>query len=554
MTVTNLAIVEKAEVEFSPALNVITGETGSGKSVLMGALRLAMGARADSSVVRDGADEARVEAVFALAGDLLGRVDAVLGDSGLDACEDGTLVIRRQIGADGKGRIWINGSAGTLSQLRRLQPVLVDIHGPGDNRSALDGSFQRSAVDGFGRTAALTKAKSAYAAAWEKFVRTGASLKELKALSGESVADELDMLRFQIAEIEDAALTEDDENIAERHAAAAHAGEILEEANAVTEALGGDDGVSAILASVSARLGRLSRFCREADAWRQEADEIAVRAEELSRSVADVASKTDTGEESLEELDRRLTLVNRLRRKYAADVSGILELVEAKRRRVDELENSGERLAELEKELAAAAAAVESAGAALRAERERAGAKMAKAVTAGLRGLGFLNAGFDVSVETAAASADGCDRVAFMFAPNPGEAARPLADIASSGETARVMLALKEVLASADPVDVLVFDEIDANIGGEVGRAVGEKMRSAAAHHQVIAITHLPQSAVYGDRHLVVGKSVEKGRTKSWILRAEGENRTSEIARMLGGEELTSVVRKHAEELLQLSR
>jgi DNA repair protein RecN (Recombination protein N) len=276
--------------------------------------------------------------------------------------------------------------------------------------------------------------------------------------------------------------------------------------------------------------------------------------QELSRSVADAASRTDMGDESLEELDRRLTAVNRLKRKYGADIAGILELAETKRRRIDELEHRAERIAELEKELAAALPAVEAAGKALRSARTRAGEALAAAVTSELRDLGFLKAGFSVAVEPAPASADGCDSVSFMFAPNPGEAARPLADIASSGETARVMLSLKGVLAAADPVDVLVFDEIDANIGGETGRAVGEKMRRAAAHHQVIAITHLPQSAVYGDRHLVVGKSVEGGRTKVWISRAEGEIRISEIARMLGGEELTSVVRKHAEELLQLSR
>ena len=180
--------------------------------------------------------------------------------------------------------------------------------------------------------------------------------------------------------------------------------------------------------------------------------------------------------------------------------------------------------------------------------------RVAKAVTGELRDLGFLQAKFGVALEPAEPAPHGCDRVVFMFAPNPGEPDRPLATVASSGEIARVMLALKSVLAAHDPAEVLVFDEIDANIGGEVGRAVGEKLRAVAGRHQVIAITHLPQSAVYGDRHLVVAKAVSDGRTRTTISAVEGEERVAEIARMLGGEKLTSVVRRHAEELLQLSR
>ena len=236
-----------------------------------------------------------------------------------------------------------------------------------------------------------------------------------------------------------------------------------------------------------------------------------------------------------------------MRRKYGDPVAALAE----KRAKLDALEHRDERIAELRKSLAAAEASVRREGAELTKRRAAAAERLSKAVTKELRGLGFLQAKFGVSLAPAAPEAHGCDAVVYMFEPNPGEAARPLAAVASSGEVARIMLALKVVLAAHDETATLVFDEIDANIGGEVGRAVGERMRAVAASRQVIAITHLPQSAVYGDRHLVVAKKVSGGRTRTEISEVKGEDRVSEIARMLGGEKLTSVTRKHAQELLE---
>ena len=284
-----------------------------------------------------------------------------------------------------------------------------------------------------------------------------------------------------------------------------------------------------------------------ASEWAAEAEEISVRINELSRSVADAVSRIDADPEAFDELDRRLSVVNRMRRKYGDPAAALAE----KRAKLDALEHRDERLGELKARLAEAEKTVRAEGVEVTRRRRTAAAKLAKAVTKELRDLGFLQAKFDVDIREAAPAAHGCDSVVYMFEPNPGEPARPLAAIASSGETARIMLALKTVLAAHDETATLVFDEIDANIGGEVGRAVGEKMRRVAASHQVIAITHLPQSAVCGDRHFVVAKGVSGGRTRTWISEVEGEDRVSEIARMLGGEKLTSVTRKHAEELLE---
>ena len=543
LSVRNLAIVESADVEFGGGLTVITGETGAGKSVLMGALELVLGARADASTVRDGAKEARIEAAFSVPG----VVDAFLDAAGLPPCEDGVLLVRRAISATGGGRVHVNDAATTVQTLRALGKLLVDVHGPNDHQSLLEESFQRSVLDASGRIGAKD-----YATAWTTLSDLRAKLAELQGDSTD-VAEECERLRYAVEELDAAKLTsEDDDELPARHAAAAHAAEILDCANAATAALSeADDSAAAALIGAGARVREMARFHEAADAWGETIERLTVEVQELAQEIADSASRLDADPEALQALDDRLSLVQRLKRKYACpDVAALLALRDERARRLADLEGRGARLAALADEIAAAEAAVRAAGAKLTAARTKAAARLARAVTKELHGLGFLRAGFDVSLAPHAPDATGCDAVDFLFAPNPGEAARPLREIASTGEIARVMLAVKTVVAEHDAIPVLVFDEIDSNIGGEVGRAVGEKLRAVARHHQVIAITHLPQSAVYGARHLAVAKAVSGGRTRSTIQPLEGEARVAEIARMLGGTSLTSVVEQHARELL----
>ena len=560
LTVSNLAVVEKAEAEFAPGLNVLTGETGAGKSVLMGALGLVLGGRADASVVRDGAKEAEVEADF------------------------GETVIRRTVTREGRSRAWVNDESVSIAELKELGQKLVDIHGPTANQKLMEEAFQRETLDSYADSNFVKKGKAIsesgesvkrrYDSAFSELIDLKSLVSCLMSSDGE---DELDMLRFQVNELEEAGLSEDDETIAERHAAAAHAEDIVENANAITEALGGDQSAAEILIQLQPRFREIAKHLPFAAEWAAEAEELTLKVQELSRAVADAASKMDVGEEDLEELDRRLTLVNKLLRKYrVSNVSGLMSSLAAKKSRLDALVHREERIAELNAKIAVADKAVRKAGAELTKLRTAAAEKLSKVVTKELRDLGFLQAKFFVALEPIEPEAHGMDRVVYMFEPNPGESARPLAAIASSGEIARVMLAIKCVeklrsceveklrrdvnLSTSQPLNpstsqpTLVFDEIDANIGGEVGKIVGEKMRAVARRHQVIAITHLPQSAVYGDRHLVVSKAVSGGRTRTRISEVEGEDRISEVARMLGGEKLTTVVRKHAEELLQLPR
>ncbi len=554
LKVDNLAIVEHAEAEFGEGLTVITGETGAGKSVFMGALTLALGARADASAVRDGCREARIEAEFDGEG-----VASFLEGQGMPACEDGALLVRRVISASGGSRVWINDSAASVQTLRALGDLLVDIHGPNDRRSLVDEDFQRDTLDRYGKIDL-----SAYTALW----RTLVGLKERRAeLEGTvDVADEMERLRSSIEEIDAAHLTDDDEDaLTARHAAAAHAAEIVEAANAATAALtgeggdpyGGDGAASAadLLVSAGGSFREMAKYHEVAGEWMDELDRIITSVQELSRTVEDSVSRIDADPDALQALDDRISLVRRLKRKYACGtVAELLALRERRGVKLADLEDRDEKIRELDVQIVAAGKAVEKAGERLSAARRKVGVRLGSAVTGELRDLGFLKAGFSVAFELREPDATGCDRVIYRFEPNPGESSRPLAQIASTGEIARVMLAVKAVIAEHDAIPVLVFDEIDSNIGGETGRTVGEKLRTVARHHQVIAITHLPQSAVYGVRHLVVAKTVSGGRTRSAIHEVSGDGRVREVARMLGGEKATSVVMRHASELLSAAQ
>lgn len=553
LKVDNLAIVEHAEAEFRDGLTVITGETGAGKSVFMGALTLALGARADASAVRDGCHDARIEAEFDA-----GSAVQFLEEQGLPPCEDNILLVRRVISASGGSRVWINDSATSVQTLRSLGDIMVDIHGPNDRRSLVDEDFQRDTLDRYGKVDL-----SGYSVAWKE-------LSELRvrraALEGAvDVADEIERLRHSVEEIDAARLTEDDDDVlVARHAAAAHAAEIVEAANAATSALTGDGGGSYgtqgvesaadLLVMAGNRFREMAKFHEEANEWSDELENVITSIQELSRAVSDSVSRIDADPETLQALDDRISLVRRLKRKYAcATVSELLALKEKRLQKLSDLEDRDVKIQELDMQISAAEKQVVKAGAGLTASRKKACAKLGAAVTKELRGLGFLQAGFSVILEPREPDFTGCDTVVYKFEPNPGESARPLAQIASTGEIARVMLAVKTVIAGLDEIPVLIFDEIDANLGGETGRDVGEKLKSVAEHHQVIAITHLPQSAVFGDRHMVVEKSVVGGRTRSSIREVEGDERVREVARMLGGEKATSVVLRHAQELLGLA-
>lgn len=551
LSLSNLAIIEKAEIDFSSGFNALTGETGAGKSVIINALALILGARADSSMVRDGEKQAVIEAVFDLQEDS-SAIHQLLEEAGFAPCEDSQLIIRRIILSSGNGRIFVNDSSATAASLRQIGKFLVDIHGPRANQRILEESFQRASLDSYGAIKL-----DEYEKIWHELQKLRSKIEELSGKEADPAR--LETLRYDIDELENASIDEEDDDISQRHAAAAHAEEIIDCGNQIAAALAGDDGSATdTLAKLRSSFSLLAKRIPEAKKWEEEVFRINSELIGISDEIAEKIGSFDIDEEEFARLDERLGLVNRLKRKYKIVPSDdnpfsrqIAEALSARKEELSEFENREKLLSELQNEEASLKRQVLAAGAKVTRERMRQGEVLSKKVTDALKDLGFLQSRFFVKINGCEPSSHGCDEVVFMLEPNPGEGARALADIASSGEIARVMLALKSVLAANDDVDTLIFDEIDANIGGETGLAVGRKMRNVAQQRQVISITHLPQCAVFANNHLKVSKAVIGGRTKTNVVKIEGEERINEISRMLGGEAGSSnVVGAHAKELI----
>ena len=551
LSVRDLAVVEKADIAFGPGLNAVTGETGAGKSVLLSAIGLLTGQRGDRSEVRAGAAQADVRARFLLPPATLEAVAPLLDEAGLDPCEDGALLLRRTLSSSGAGRCFVNGGPATVQTLRRIGERLVDFHGPHDNQSLLAPAFQLDALDAFG---ACAPARAAYAELWSSLRALEERRAALRGADEGAVEREIDLLRYQVREIEDAALDPeaDGDALRDEYAAATNSARILDLGSGVCAALSEADGnaVDAVAAAVRALEEMRDLSSRDAAAWLDELVPLSSRLSELSRDVSSTLSRLDASPERLAELEARMSLVETLRHKYGRTIPDVLAFLARAKERLAELEGRGELLAALEADVRKADAAVRAAGRILSEKRRKAAGSLAKAVVRELADLGLARAGFEVRVEPAEPRESGMDAVDFGFAPNPGEPMRPLRQIASSGEISRVMLALKTVLAAHDRIPVLVFDEIDANVGGEIARVVGRKLAALGASRQILCITHLPQVASCAASHFLVRKEIRGDRTYTGIAPLAGEARVDELARMLGGERLTSVVRRHARELL----
>lgn len=549
LRIKNLAIVDNIRVEFDNGLNVITGETGAGKSILAQALGLVLGDRADKSMIRSGENQCGVEAAFELASPA--SINSMLEDLGIDSCEDGALIIRRIVSGTGTGKNSVNDCPTTAQVLKRIGNLLVDMHGPHDHQSLLDEDFQLDILDAF---AGVGKSRADY----EKTYRELIDLQQQRiTLDGddEAVEQQIDMLSFQIKELEEADLSVDEEeSIEEEHKIAANATRILELAQGNISALVEDDS-SAFnsMGFVQRNMPELAKLVPDGEEWEKEASSIAIQLQELANSINSYAQQIEADPERLQWLDDRIALIRKLKRKYGGELTDVFEFLKNTRSRLKELESRGERIAELDKAIEQATESVNKTGGILTKQRKKAALALGKSITDHLHDLGFQHGKFDVEISAVQTPRpSGLDYVDFGFAPNVGEPMRPLKAIASSGEISRVMLAVKAVLAKHDRIPVLVFDEIDANVGGEMGNAIGSKLTTVAANHQVLCITHLPQVAIHGTTHFVVAKHVEEGRTLTAIQKVNDDERAEEVARMLGGKDLTSVTLRHARELLNI--
>ena len=555
LRIKNFALVDELTLELTPGYNVITGETGAGKSILIGALTLVLGERADRTLIRDGTGVCSVEAVFDVRG-LRVPLREFLEDNGLDACQDGQLILKRSVTASGTNRQFVNGSPTALSTLAAVGEWLVDIHGPHDHQSLLQPARQLAILDAFGK---LEAEVDAYAA----LLRARQGLQEQKAaliIDEKTYLQQLELLRFQASEIRDARLeAAEDEHLNQEYSRASNSARLLQLSQAALEVLSENETSLVNQAGVLGRtLQELVRLDSGAAEFVQTHEQCVSMLHELRKGLDDYAETVEIDPARMQQLSARLDLINSLKRKYGPSLTEVVAFGEEAIRKVATLEQHDVELARIDSELSRLEGELWHAGRALSARRWKLLPQLGQAVREHLADLGFKQSRFEVSLasldeaefkqQLARPSFQALDTVEFLFAPNAGEPSRALRAIASSGELARVMLGIKTVLAAEDQVPVLVFDEVDANVGGETANAVGEKMRRIAQKRQVLCITHLPQVAATATAHFLASKTVRAGRTYSKISLLDVEDRITELARMLGGQ--TTTARKHAQALL----
>jgi DNA repair protein RecN (Recombination protein N) len=545
LRIRDLAIIDALTLPFAPGFNVLSGETGAGKSIIVGALSLLTGERASTDVIRTGADRAVVEGVFDLSGreDLRARVDA----RGID-CEDGLLVLKREVTA-GRTRAWANGSPVTTGVLAELGRVLVNIHGQHEAQTLLDPDAQRGILDAFaGAEADASTVREAHAAL-SALQREQADRERRRREAGARA----DWLRHVVSELAAAQLREGEETeLDEEHHRLQHATELRTGSADAAALLDGDeDALLTRLGAVDRLLAGLERLDPALGRLREQVDAAYYQLQELARALADYAEQAADDPERLAEVEARRALLLRLTRKYGgSEAAALAQLADAQAELalVDDVAGSE---AALSQALSAAERTLRTAAEALSARRRDAAQRLGSAVEARLPSLGLADGRFTVALRPLEGiGPDGAESVEFTVALNVGHAPRPLARVASGGELARVMLALKTILARLDRVPTLVFDEVDAGIGGAVALRVGDTMRDLAAHHQVFAITHLAQLAARAHHHIVVAKGARGGVTTADVAVTEGAERVAEVARMLGGDPDSSLSRAHAEELM----
>ena len=523
--------MEELEWQIAPGFVAVTGETGAGKSIIIGALQLLLGERADKSLIRTGADLCAVEAAFS--GDDLQKLNPRLVEAGVEPCE-GDLIIKRTLSASGANRQFINGSPTTLSILKNLGDELVDLHGPHDHQSLLSPDKQLGLLDSFAR------AEEQLAEYRKHYRQLQTLLAEHAALNTVETAreQELDLLRHQINEISSANLVAgEEEEIESRYKLANNSKRLIELASAIANKLSEADG------SILSQLAETQRLLRELEKIDDAISRFSsahaaavVDLSEIARSLSQYAEKLDLDPAQLSALEQRVSLFETLKRKYGGSILEVIAFGERAAERMRKIEGRDTELERLASEIEKIRAQMNRSGEKVRKLRVKAAPKLSENIRRNLRDLGFRQSEFEARLSALdEPRPNGFDSVELLFSPNPGEPLKPLRAIASSGEISRLMLAIKSALAAHDAVPLLVFDEIDTNIGGEIAHAVGAKMQRLGRDHQVVCITHLPQVAASATSHFVVTKEVVRGRTFSNLREVTAKARREEIARMLGG-------------------
>lgn len=529
LKIKNLALVDDLTWELGPGLVGVTGQTGAGKSMIVGALKLILGERANHDLIRTGESSCSVEAIFELGGNLP-QVNLLLEECGLEPCDGNTLVVKRVFGGGSGNKQFINCSPCTLGVLKSLGDQLVDLHGPHEHQSLLSQDRQLAMLDAYAQAG---KERTAYAAAWRDWQAASEALEAFRGLRQATDA-EIELLRYQVEEIESAAIDPDQETeLEQRYRLVTNGARLVELTGEAARGLG----------SAIEQLGEVHRAIRELEKLDPALESLTggfegarVELEEIDRSLADYLADLEFDPAEVAEMERRIDLLESLKRKYGQSLADVVAYGQQARERLRRIDQREDELERLEAAVARGRTALDSAAAALSKKRRAAAPKLAREIGGQLEDLGFRQSHFDVSIAPGTEpQARGYESIDFLFAPNPGEPPKPLRVVASSGEMSRVMLAVKSALADQDQIPLMVFDEIDANVGGEIAHAVGRKMASLGERHQVVAITHMPQVAALAHHHYVVCKEFAEDSTRSTLRPVAGDERTSELARMLGG-------------------
>ena len=540
----NIAVIERSDISFDQGFNVLTGETGAGKSIVIDAISAILGERAYRDMIRTGANKASVRAVFTDVPKL-----QWFEDNGVEY--DSETVIQREIHLDGKNVCRVNGTLVTVSILRKLGIQLINIHGQHDSASLLDETNHLGFLDAFGKNEAL---RADYT---EKFNALSNLRREIERMTMDESEKlrRMETLRYQIEEISKADLEAgEDEALEERRKLLQNAEKLSDGINAAVDCLyGGDDtdGAASLLAQAERELARLSRYT---DAFAQLHDKVAdlmYQVQDVAEEARDARDDLSYSADELEQIESRLDVIHRLRRKYGVTCADILDYLEKARKELDEIEFADDHVERLKGKLQKAEKTAWDAAIALRENRKTTAKGLSERILTELAQLDMPRVQFSCEFAETELSANGADSVVFYMSANAGEALKSMSKVASGGELARIMLAMKNVLAEQDQVATLIFDEVDTGVSGRAAQKVAEKLRSVAKHKQVLCVTHLPQLAALAHTHLLIAKSERDGRTYTTVTPLNFEGRKMELARIIGGTNITETTLKSAEEMLQ---
>lgn len=553
LSVENFALIHQLKMDFAEGFNILTGETGAGKSILIDAVQAVLGSRTSSDCIRTGTDAAYIEAVF----EINSQLDGVFSSWGWEPEEDGVLIMSRRITKQGKSQCTVNGRAATLSMLRQIGEALLDIHGQHEHQSLLRTEQHGDLLDLFGGSVLLQAKETVlqYHQVWKNLTR------ELQECIGNERerAQRLDLVRFQHNEIAEAKLkTNEDLSLQEEWKVLANSEKLKSAAESAYEYLymgwKGQASVIDGLENVVVRLREITKVDKQMEGALSVTESVLYQLQDVSREVADYKESIEADPQRLQTIHARLDLIEKLKKKYGVTVAEVIEYQSCLIAELDQLINNEQRAEVLQQEINIAYERLAGALERLSTLRKTAAVHLVTELRKELTDLGMKQAVFDISIELEDISANGQDRIEFMFSANPGEVPKPLAKIISGGEMSRVMLALKTVLSNVDRIETVIFDEIDTGIGGGAAQSVAEKMAQIACNKQVLCITHLPQIACMADKHFFICKKVEGDRTYTEVNALDIQEQKAEIARMLGGMYLTDTTLKHAAEMLDLAK